>query len=155
MAFPRRYKDAGRFLVVIVFKTLDRPAGAWCGCLVKRARLCKATVVIPSWSRSTRSPARRRFLEQTAVLTSATGFAAAGYGLLYGRQNVEVVRQRIRLVHVPVFEGFRIAQLSDVHIGLFTTADYIRHCVTITNTLKADLIVLAGDCICWDPRLNV
>jgi len=101
------------------------------------------------------SPARRRFLEQTAVLASATGFAAAGYALLYGRQNVEVVRQRIRLVHVPVFEGFRIAQLSDVHIGLFTTADYIRHCVTITNTLKADLIVLAGDCICWDPRLNV
>jgi len=51
-----------------------------------------------------------------------------------------------------VFEGPRIAQLSDVHIGPFITADYIRHCVTITNTLKADLVVLTGDYICWDPK---
>ncbi len=66
------------------------------------------------------SSARRHFLEQTAVLVSATGFAAAGYGLLYGRQNVEIVRQRIRLARLPkAFEGFRIAQLSDVHIGPF------------------------------------
>src|SRR2546427_8160798 len=98
-------------------------------------------------------PAPRRFLEQTAVLVSATGFVAAGYGLLHGRQNVELVRQRIRLARLPkVFEGFRIAQLSDIHIGPFTTADYIRHCVTITNALKADLVVLTGDYICWDPK---
>jgi len=99
------------------------------------------------------SPARRRFLEQTAVLVSATPFVAAGYGLLYGRLDVEVVRQRIRLARLPkVFEGFRIAQLSDVHIGPFTTADYIRHCVTITNGLKPDLVVLTGDYISWDPQ---
>src|SRR5207245_7316181 len=27
-----------------------------------------------------------------------------------------------------------------------------RHCVTITNALKADLVVLTGDYICWDPK---
>jgi uncharacterized protein len=87
------------------------------------------------------------------MLVSVTGFAAAGYGLLYGRQNVEVVRQPIRLARLPkVFEGLGIAQLSDVHIGPFTTADYIRHCVTISNTLKTDLSVLTGDYICWDPK---
>src|SRR5256885_15127548 len=122
--------------------------------MVRGAKLCKATVVLPTQARSNPvSPARRRFLEQTAVLVSATGFVAAGYGLLYGRQSVEVVRQRIRLARLPkVFEGFRIAQLSDVHIGPFTTADYIRHCVTITNGLKPDLVVLTGDYICWDPK---
>jgi PAS domain S-box-containing protein len=77
---------------------------------------------------------------------SATPFLAAGYGLLYERQNVEVVRQRVRLARLPkAFEGFHIAQLSDIHIGPFTTAEYIRRCVAITNGLEPDLIALTGD----------
>jgi uncharacterized protein len=99
------------------------------------------------------SSTRRRFLERTAVLVSATPFLAAGYGLLYERQNVEVVRQRVRLARLPkAFEGFHIAQLSDIHIGPFTTAGYIRRCVAITNGLEPDLIALTGDYICWDPE---
>src|SRR5207237_3349503 len=92
-------------------------------------------------------------LERAAVLVSATPFVAAGYGLLYERQNVEVVRQRVRLARLPkAFEGFRIAQLSDIHIGPFTTAEYIRRCVAITNGLEPDLIALTGDYISWDPE---
>jgi predicted MPP superfamily phosphohydrolase len=99
------------------------------------------------------SSSRRRFLERTAVLVSATPFVAAGYGLLYERQNVEIVRQRVRLARLPkAFEGFHIVQLSDIHIGPFATADYIRRCVAITNGLEPDLIVLTGDYICWDPE---
>jgi len=99
------------------------------------------------------SPGRRRFLERTAVLVSATPFLAVGYGLLYERQNVEVVRQRVRLARLPkAFDGFRIAQLSDIHLAPFTTADYIRRCVAITNGLEPDLIALTGDYICWDPE---
>src|SRR5258708_20546716 len=87
------------------------------------------------------------------VLVSGTLFVAAGYGLLYERQDVEIVRQRVRLVRLPkAFEGFRIAQLSDIHIGPFTTADYIRRCVAITNRLEPDLIALTGDYVCWDPE---
>src|SRR5215469_3344749 len=100
------------------------------------------------------SPNRRRFLRQSAVLVSATPFVAAGYGLLYGRKDVEVVRQRLRLARLPKgFDGFRIAQLSDIHMGSFTTTDFIRRCVAITNDLKPDLIVLTGDYIAWDPGL--
>ncbi|HET7745878.1 MAG TPA: metallophosphoesterase, partial [Vicinamibacteria bacterium] len=96
---------------------------------------------------------RRRLLQQTAVLVSATPFAAAGYGLLYGRLDVEITRPRIRLKRLPkAFDGFRIAQLSDIHISPFTTADHIRHCVTITNGLKADLVVLTGDYLAWDSE---
>ncbi len=98
---------------------------------------------------------RRRFLKQSAVLVSATPFFAAGYGFLYGRQNVEVVRHRVRLARLPKsFDGFRIAQLSDIHMGPFTTEDYIRRCVAITNGLKPDLIALTGDYIAWDPGLE-
>jgi len=143
------------FALVIVFWTVDR-ATRDAARVYRYARAGAGQAAAPKPGAIALDPpshARRHFLEQTAVLVSATPFVAAGYGLLYGRQNVEVVRQRIRLACLPkAFEGFRIAQLSDVHIGSFTTADYIRRCVTITNGLKPDLVVLTGDYISWDPE---
>jgi uncharacterized protein len=141
------------FLLVIAFGAADRVVRA-AGWVYRRARTAihKHTAA-PDAETTLLSPGRRRFLEQTAVLVSATPFLAAGYGLLYERQNVEVVRQRVRLARLPkAFEGFRIAQLSDIHIGPFTTAEYIRRCVAITNGLEPDLIALTGDYICWDPE---
>ena len=144
------------FSLVVALGILDRAAraAAW---LYRKAREAtqghyaapKAEAIAPDPP----SAGRRRFLEQAAVLVSATPFAAAAYGLLYGRQDVEVVRQRIRLARLPkAFEGFRVAQLSDIHIGPFTTSDYIRRCVAITNGLEPDLIVMTGDYVSWDPQ---
>ncbi len=87
-----------------------------------------------------------------AIAVSATPFVAAAYGLLYERLDVEVTRRRIALARLPrVFEGFRIAQLSDFHISTFMPAHEIRRYVTMTNELKTDLIVLTGDYLSWDP----
>jgi predicted MPP superfamily phosphohydrolase len=141
------------FLLVTVFGVADRAA---CGALwlYRKARMARhQDSTAADANAALLSPSRRCFLERTAVLVSATPFVAAGYGLLYERQNVEVVHQRVRLTRLPkAFESFRIAQLSDTHIGPFTTADYIRRCVTITNALKPDLIALTGDYVCWDPE---
>jgi predicted MPP superfamily phosphohydrolase len=98
------------------------------------------------------SPTRRRLLRQTAIALSATPFAAAAYGLLYERLDVEVTHQRIALARLPpAFAGFRIAQLSDIHISAFMPADEIRRCVAMSNQLKTDLVVLTGDYVSWDP----
>jgi hypothetical protein len=144
------------FLLVIAFGMADRAARAtaWVYGKARGAMQDHSTALKPDTiALDPSSTARRRFLEQTALLVSATPFVAAAYGLLYGRIDVEVVRQRIRLARLPkVFDGFRIAQLSDIHLGPFTTADYIRHCVAITNGLNPDLVVLTGDYICWNPR---
>ncbi len=99
------------------------------------------------------SPARRRFLEQAAVAISAAPFAASAYGLLYGRLDLEITRQRVVIHRLPkALEGFRIAQFSDLHIGAFTPAGRIRRYATITNQLRPDLVALTGDYIAWDPE---
>ena len=140
-------------LLVIAFGAADRAARTAVWVYRKARRAIHQHPAAVDAEAALLSPGRRRFLERTAVLVSGTPFIAAGYGLLYERQNVEVVRQRIRLTRLPrAFEGFRIAQLSDIHIGPFTTADYIRRCVAITNGLKPDLIALTGDYVCWDPE---
>jgi uncharacterized protein len=141
------------FCLVIFFRTVGRVVCAlvW---IYHRARDVAAArvaaapkpalIAVPSSS-------RRRFLEQTAIALSATPFVAAAYGLFYGRLDTEVTRQRTRLARLPKsFEGFRIAQLSDFHISPYMTADQIRRCVTITNELKADLVVMTGDYLLWD-----
>jgi hypothetical protein len=97
------------------------------------------------------SQARRRLLRHTATAAVAAPFVAEGYGLLYGRLNLETTRNRIHLPRLPTpFDGLRIAQLSDIHIGPFMTADEIRKYVRIANDLKPDLFVLTGDFITWD-----
>lgn len=141
------------FALVIAFGMADRAARAAAWMYRKTRERARRQVLPDPAGGPPSSPGRRRFLGQTALLLSATPFAAAGYGLLYGRLDVEVVRRRIRLARLPeAFEGFQIAQLSDVHIGPFTTADYIRRCVATTNALQPDLIALTGDYISWDQE---
>jgi predicted MPP superfamily phosphohydrolase len=98
------------------------------------------------------SPARRVFLERTAHVAAGAPFVAGAYGLLYGRLNLETTVQPIRLPRLPAaFEGFRICQLSDIHIGPFMPAEQIRKYAAIANELKPDLMVLTGDFVTFDP----
>ena len=98
------------------------------------------------------SLARRRFLERTALAVSTAPFVAGAYGMFYERLNLEISHRRIKIARLPrAFEGFRIAQLSDIHIGAFMPADEIRRYVEIANGLKPDLVALTGDFVTWDP----
>jgi hypothetical protein len=98
------------------------------------------------------SPDRRRFLQQTALTLSVAPFVAGTYGFFYGRLNLETTHQRISLRRLPkAFEGFRIVQLSDLHISPFMTADEIRKYVAIANQLNGDMVVLTGDFLLYDP----
>ncbi len=99
------------------------------------------------------SPPRRQFLERTAAVATGAPFVAGAYGLLYGRLNLETTEPVIRLPRLPrAFEGFRICQLSDIHIGPFMPVEEIRKYAAIANAQKADLIVLTGDFVTFDPN---
>jgi hypothetical protein len=95
------------FLLVIVFWAAEWVARA-AGWLYRKAQTARHRQSAHADAEDAMlSPDRRRFLERAAMMVSATPFVAAGYGLLYERQNVEVVRQRIRLARLPkAFEGF-------------------------------------------------
>ncbi len=101
------------------------------------------------------SPSRRRFLEQTAMALSAAPFVAGVYGLFYGRLNLETTHHRVKLRRLPkAFQGFRIVQLSDLHISAFMSAEEIRRYVAIANRLKPDLVALTGDFVTWEAAME-
>ncbi len=131
------------FLIAMLLGTVDRLARALSWAFKK--------LIIPRRPELP-SPGRRRFLEQTATALSASPFVAGAYGLFYGRLNLETTHKRIQLRRLPkAFEGFRIVQLSDLHISPFMSAEEIRRYVAIANQLKGDLVVLTGDFVTWDP----
>jgi hypothetical protein len=134
------------FFIAILFAVADRAAraGHWL--------YGKLFVPANPGRRSLISPDRRHFLEQTVYTLSAAPFVAGTYGLFYGRLNLETTHPRIKLRRLPnAFHGFRIAHLSDIHIGAFMPEEEIRRYVAITNATKPDLIAVTGDFITWDP----
>ncbi len=123
-----------------------------CGLLGRAAYWAYRKLLPPSTPGRERllSPERRHFLARTAVAVSATPFAACAYGLLYERTEIETTHQRIVLGRLPkAFDGFRMAQLSDLHIGPFMPAGDIRKCVAMVNEMKPDLVALTGDFVTW------
>jgi hypothetical protein len=135
------------FLIAIPFGLADRIARAarW---LYHRIAQAGRAVPLPNPV----SLARRRFLERTVLAMTTAPFVAGAYGMFYERLDLEISHRRIKLPRLPkAFEGFRIAQLSDIHIGPFMTAEEIRRYVGIVNGLKPDLVALTGDFVTWDP----
>jgi predicted MPP superfamily phosphohydrolase len=58
----------------------------------------------------------------------------------------QVKKVDIPLKNLPAeFDGFTIAQISDLHIGMVIKHDYVQNVVNITNNLKPDLVALTGD----------
>lgn len=71
------------------------------------------------------------------------------YGSFIGRTQFEVVEVTYSSPRLPRgFEGYRIVQLSDIHIGSWQgNASAIRRLVDLVNAQHPDLIVFTGDLV--------
>jgi uncharacterized protein len=68
-------------------------------------------------------------------------------GLVQARRPA-VKRVRVAIDNLPTaLEGFRIAQLSDVHVSPTIKARFVENLVRRTNALGADAIVITGDLV--------
>lgn len=94
-------------------------------------------------------PARRHFLANTmnAGLLGLTGsLAVAGYH--EARQLARVREVDIPLARLPgALHGFRIVQISDIHLGPTIKGDYLAGIVARCNALAPDLVVITGDLV--------
>lgn len=73
---------------------------------------------------------------------------ALAAGMLAAARGPHVRRVDVAIDRLPAaFEGFTIAQISDLHVGPIIGATYVRRVVDIGNALEADLIALTGDIV--------
>jgi predicted MPP superfamily phosphohydrolase len=92
---------------------------------------------------------RRAFLRSAAL--TAGGLAI--YSGTHARHELEVVRQTILIRNLPdSFRGFRLAQISDIHLEQWTEPWFLHHVVDEVNRLSPDLVAITGDFISRGPR---
>jgi predicted MPP superfamily phosphohydrolase len=91
---------------------------------------------------------RRSFL----VGGAAFGAGLAVYSATTGRHQLETTHRTIAIKNLPdSFIGFRIVQLSDIHLKEYTETWFLERVVAATNSLNPDLVLLTGDFISRGP----
>ncbi len=92
---------------------------------------------------------RRTFLARAlggAALLVTTGFTLSAARSALSR--VQVKRVEVPLKRLPKeLDGFRIVQLTDVHVGPTIGERFIRDIVSTVNELAADAVVITGDLV--------
>lgn len=94
---------------------------------------------------------RRTLLRQITALAAASSASP----LLARDSKPRLVIERVEIQVPglpPAMDGFRIAQLSDLHLEPFTTAEDILRSVEASNSLKPDLVALTGDFVTHTAR---
>lgn len=94
-----------------------------------------------------RSPAKRALTRRQflAGVACATGGLALYSGEI-ARHCIDVTHSEVSLAGLPqAFDGFRIAQISDIHMDEFTEPFFVRDAVRHVNRLNPDAVFLTGD----------
>lgn len=82
-------------------------------------------------------------LVSAGILGGAVLLTALG---AWGARHPRVVRVTVPIAGLPAdLEGFRIVQLSDLHVGGTIKRPFVRAVVDAANELDADVIALTGD----------
>lgn len=84
-----------------------------------------------------------------ALVTALVPVAIFAYGFFFGWRRIVVRKAVCESELLPQsFDGYRILQLSDLHIGTFLkNKSFIRKLVNVVNEQHADLIVFTGDLV--------
>lgn len=142
-------------ILTFVWHLLVLPATTlgWLGFSAGRGIAALARAVAPH-PRSTAGPAaeappsRRQFLGAAVAaappLVTVIGASAA---------TAQLDEFRVRPISLPIpglpkdLDGLTIAQVSDIHVGRFTSGSTLARIVAATNDLRSDLVLLTGDLI--------
>ena len=89
------------------------------------------------------------FSPVVALVTALVPVALFAYGFFFGWRRIVVRKAVCESELLPQsFDGYRILQLSDLHIGTFLkNKSFIRKLVNVVNDQHADLIVFTGDLV--------
>ncbi|MEZ4450099.1 MAG: metallophosphoesterase [Nannocystaceae bacterium] len=94
-------------------------------------------------------PGRRRFLRRVLNLgvVGATALLS-GVGVVQARRRAAIKRVTIPIEGLPAaLHGFKIAQISDLHVGPTIRGDDMRAVTEAVNELGADLVAVTGDLV--------
>jgi len=98
---------------------------------------------------NTQGISRVKFLSQLGLALAAIPFTSILYGMVKGRFNFRITHEKLSFPHLPdAFNGFKIVQISDIHIGSFIGHEnQVKKAIELVNEQNPDLILFTGDLV--------
>jgi len=133
----------------IIFYTRKLIAGITSFFTKKKPVLEPVSTQEPSDSKSKPNKiSRLQFLHKTALVAGAVPFTTMSWGIISGAHDYQVRKKRIYLPNLPKeFEGFTIAQLSDIHSGSFYNKVAVQGGVEMLLAERPNAILFTGDLV--------
>ncbi len=89
---------------------------------------------------------RRRFLQGAAAGAPLLSFGLSGAGVYTAERTMELRRLELAFPGLPpAFDGFKIAQLSDTHVGPYFSQERLAEALRLVEEAKPDLLAITGD----------
>lgn len=97
---------------------------------------------------STFMPKRRQFVSQLVLGIAAIPFLSILYGTWKGKYRFQVLRETLEFDDLPdAFDGFKVAQISDLHTGSFDSKDEVLRGLQMINEANPDVVLFTGDLV--------
>jgi len=97
---------------------------------------------------ATKGISRLKFFSQLAVTFTVIPAIGFIYGMVRGAYKYRVHVVKVPSPNIPAeFDGFKIVQLSDIHVGSFMSTDPITKAFDIVMQQNADMILFTGDLV--------
>lgn len=94
-----------------------------------------------------------RQFKQLGLLLTSIPFSYFMYGITKGKYNYKVEPVVLNFPDLPqAFDGFRLAQISDIHSGSFDSYEGVAKGTNLITEQKADLLVFTGDLVNGSAR---
>ena len=96
----------------------------------------------------------RQLITRRQFLTAGPCFAACAaiYSGEIERHWIEISRRDVTIPGLhAAFDGFRLAQISDIHLDEFTEPYFLRDAIARINSMNPDAVFLTGDFVTKSP----
>src|SRR5262249_31417079 len=97
---------------------------------------------------------RRAFLKTSLAATAGTALGLGVYACCVEPHWLQIVSRRLLVRNLPSsLAGFRLAQLSDIHVGPMVQDEYLLHTFDRVTKLRPDMVVYTGDFVTHETGL--
>jgi uncharacterized protein len=111
-------------------------------------KLFRKSVGVPETIDGRNKLKRSEFLKKIGLISGGLVFGTLTLGMFKWVYDFQLRRKSIRLKNLPrAFDGLKIVQVSDLHLGSWVSKNEMAEAVQIVNDLDPDLIFHTGDMV--------
>jgi predicted MPP superfamily phosphohydrolase len=102
----------------------------------------------PKYKEGIKGMTRSEFIKKTGLVMGGIFFGTLTLGMFKWIYDFKVRKNVVNIPLLPQqFMGFRIVQISDLHLGSWVSKNELKEAVSIINDLNADVVFFTGDLV--------